>query len=75
MGRSAYLRLWLLATTATIVFASPMLGLEEQQQTEQTAEDASTLLDQITVIASKFEEEVINSLTSTSVVRFYESIG
>ena len=75
MGRSAYLRLWLLATTATIVFASPTLGLEEQQQTEQTAEDASTLLDQITVIASKFEEEVINSLTSTSVVRFYESTG
>lgn len=68
MGRSAYLRLWLLATAATIVLASPALGQEEQQQAEQKAEDGSTLLDQITIVASKFDEEVISSLTSTSVV-------
>lgn len=68
MGRSAYLRLWLMATAAAIVFASPALGQEEQQKPEQKAEDGSTLLDQITIIASKFDEEVINSLTSTSVV-------
>ncbi|WP_119391493.1 TonB-dependent hemoglobin/transferrin/lactoferrin family receptor [Taklimakanibacter lacteus] len=70
MGRTTCLRLSLLATVATFVFAIPASGQEEpQQQAEQeTATDNGGLLDQITIVASKFDEEVIQSLTSTSVV-------
>lgn len=70
MGHSATLRLWLLATAASFVFAAPARGQEQPQQ-EQAAEetgDNGGLLDMITVVASKFDEEVINSLSSTSVV-------
>ena len=69
MGRTICLRLWLLATAATIVFNLPAHGQEQQQQAEQpAATDNGGLLDQITIIASKFDEEVIQSMTSTSVV-------
>ncbi len=68
MGRSAYLRLSLLATAAAIVVATPAHGQEEQQQAGDKAEGGVTLLDQITIIASKFAEEVIESMASTSVV-------
>ena len=69
MGRTICLRLWLLSTAATIVFNLPAHGQEQQQQAEQpAATDNGGLLDQITIIASKFDEEVIQSMTSTSVV-------
>lgn len=69
MGRTTCLRLWLLATAAVIISAGPALGQEEEkQQTAQEAETDGGLLDQITIIASKFDEEVVESLTSTSVV-------
>lgn len=69
MGHSAYLRLWLLATAASFVLTVPAQGQEQpQQEAAQEARDSGGLLDLITVVASKFDEEVINSLTSTSVV-------
>lgn len=69
MGRTTCLRLSLLATVATFVFTIPASGQEEKQPAEQeTATDNGGLLDQITIVASKFDEEVIQSLTSTSVV-------
>jgi hemoglobin/transferrin/lactoferrin receptor protein len=69
MGHTAYLRLWLLATAASFVLTVPAQGQEQaQQQAAQEAGDSGGLLDMITVVASKFDEEVINSLTSTSVV-------
>ncbi|MGE0005876.1 MAG: TonB-dependent receptor, partial [Parvibaculaceae bacterium] len=70
MGRTICLRPWLLATVAVIACSGPALGQEAQQQ-EQAAQEAGTdggLLDQITIVASKFDEEVIRSMTSTSVV-------
>lgn len=69
MGHSAYLRLWLLATATSFALTVPAQGQEQpQQQAAQEAGDSGGLLDLITVVASKFDEEVINSLTSTSVV-------
>ncbi|MGE0237910.1 MAG: hypothetical protein AB7S59_04255, partial [Parvibaculaceae bacterium] len=70
MGRTTYLRPWLLATAAIIAYTAPALGQEQQQQqqAEQEAQTDGGLLDQITIVASKFDEEVISSMTSTSVV-------
>ncbi len=69
MGHSAYLRLWLLATAASFVLTVPAQGQEQpQQQAAQDAGDSGGLLDLITVVASKFDEDVTSSLTSTSVV-------
>lgn len=67
MGRSAYSRLWLLATAASFVFAIPAQGQEPPPAAEEAGEKYG-LLDMITVVASKFYEEVTSSLTSTSVV-------
>ncbi|WP_119269027.1 TonB-dependent hemoglobin/transferrin/lactoferrin family receptor [Taklimakanibacter deserti] len=69
MGRTNCLRLGLLATAAVIFYSGPALGQEEQQQ--QATQDSGAegdLLDQITIVASKFDEEVVSSMTSTSVV-------
>lgn len=70
MGRTAYLRLWLMATAAVIGLAAPASGQEEQkaQQSARNADTDGGLLDQITIVASKFDEEVVSSLSSTSVV-------
>lgn len=67
MGRTTYLRLWLLATAATIVFTPPALGQEEQQQAEEKVEPGVTLLDEITITVSKTAEKVIDALASVSV--------
>jgi len=68
MGRSAYLRLWLLATATSFVFAVPAQGQEQQQPATEEADQKYGLLDMITVVASKFDEDVTSSLTATSVV-------
>lgn len=68
MRRPAYLRLWLLATASSFVFAVTAQGQEQQHPGTEEADEIYGLLDMITVVASKFDEEVTSSLTATSVV-------
>lgn len=60
-----------MTSAALCVLASPVLaqdaGSEEQTQAQE-GEGGVTLLDQITIVASKFSEDVYESLTATSVV-------
>ena len=72
MNTTATMRRALLASAALLALANPVHaqdaeGDDQTQQAEET-EGSVTLLDQITIAASKFSEDIYESLTSTSVV-------
>ena len=71
MNITAMMRRAFMTSAALCVLASPVLaqdaGSEEQTQAQE-GEGGVTLLDQITIVASKFSEDVYESLTATSVV-------
>jgi hemoglobin/transferrin/lactoferrin receptor protein len=73
MNITANMRRAFLASAALLALADPVHGQDAgsedqaQQQAEET-EGGVTLLEQITVAASKFSEDVFESLTATSVV-------